>query len=84
MTALHLSFYSFIGAVAFLVFGVIELAVMNRLVYPALRWRYEKAKVTQTQGIEPNRIMALVRFQSLIIMPVIGLLLGERMKTLFG
>ena len=79
-----MSFYSVIAALSFLVLGIVELAVMNRVVYPILRRRYEKAKVTQEQGIEPNRIMALVRIQSLIIMPVIGLLLGDRMKTLFG
>ena len=84
MTALHLTVYSLVGALAFLVLGVIELAVMNRMVYPALRWRYEKAKTTQQQGIEPNRIMTVVKVQSLIIMPLIGFILGDRMKALFG
>ena len=79
-----MSFYSLIGAIAFLVLGVIEYAVLNRVLYPALRWRHEKAKTTQTQGIEPNRIMALVKIQSLIVMPVIGLFFGDRMKALFG
>ncbi len=73
-----------IGAIIFLALGVIEIAVLNRTLYPALRWRHEKAKTTQEQGIEPNRIMALVKIQSLIIMPLLGLWLGTRMKTLFG
>ena len=75
---------SLIGALVFLALGVLELAVLNRTLYPALRWRYEAAKTTQSQGIEPNRIMALVKIQSLIVMPLIGLLLGERMKAIFG
>ncbi|MCB1409540.1 MAG: hypothetical protein KDK22_08425 [Rhodobacteraceae bacterium] len=79
-----MSVYSVIGAVIFLAIGVVELAVLNRVLYPALRWRFEKAKVTQSQGMEPNRIMTLVKIQSLIIMPVIGLFLGDRMKALFG
>ena len=79
-----MTFYSLIGALVFLVLGIIELAVANRMLYPALRWRHEKAKTTQSQGIEPNRIMALVKIQSLIIMPVIGLFLGDRMKAMFG
>ena len=76
--------YSLVGAIVFLVIGAFEIAVLNRTLYPVLRWRHEKAKTTQEQGIEPNRIMALVKIQSLIIMPLIGLFLGDRMKTLFG
>jgi hypothetical protein len=79
-----MNFYSLIGAVIFLAIGVLELAVLNRTLYPVLRWRHEKAKTTQSQGIEPNRIMTLVKIQSLIIMPVIGLFVGDRMKAMFG
>ncbi len=79
-----MTIYSLIGALAFLVLGLIELAVVNRSVYPALRWRYEKAKTTQDHGTDPRRIMLLVRIQSLILMPVLGFLLGDRMKSIFG
>jgi hypothetical protein len=79
-----MTFYSLIGALLFLVLGIVELAVIYRVLYPALRWRYEKAKTTQTQGIEPNRIMTLFRIQSLIVMPLLGLFLGDRMKAIFG
>ena len=79
-----MNFYSLIGAILFLALGVIELIVVNRAIYPALRWRHEKAKMTQSQGIEPNRIMALVKIQSLIVLPLLGLFLGDRMKSLFG
>ena len=79
-----MTFSSLIGAVIFLVVGLAELALVNRKLYPVLRRLHEAAKVTQTQGIEPNRIMALVKIQSLILMPLIGLILGERMKAIFG
>jgi hypothetical protein len=79
-----MNFYSLIGAVAFLALGILELAVLNRTLYPALRWRYEKAKLTQEQGIEPNRIMAIVKIQSLVIMPLLGLFLGKPLKSIFG
>ena len=79
-----MSFYSLVGALVFLIIGVIEYAVLNRVLYPALRWRHEKAKTTQSQGISPNRIMTLVKIQSFIIMPVIGLFLGDRMKAILG
>ena len=73
-----------LGAFAFLILGVLELALVQRYVYPALRWRHERAKLTQTHGVEPNRIMTLVRLQSLLIMPVVGFLLGDRLKTMMG
>ena len=73
-----------IGALLFTVVGLAELALVNRSVYPALRWRFEKAKLTQSQGIRPSTFMALVKFQSLVLMPVFGFLLGDRMKSLFG
>ena len=79
-----MSFASLIGALVFLGLGIVELAVLNRSLYPALRWRHEKAKLTQEQGIDPNRIMLLVKIQSLVVMPVLGLLLGDRMKSIFG
>ena len=73
-----------VGALIFLALGLAEVALVNRSIYPALRWRYEKAKVTQSQGISPSTIMALVKFQSLVLMPVAGFLVGDRMKSLFG
>jgi hypothetical protein len=79
-----MTFFSLIGALVFLAVGIVELALVNRIVYPALRWRYEQAKTTQSQGIAPSRIMTLVKIQSLIAMPVIGLFFGDRMKAILG
>ena len=77
--------YSLLGALIFLILGIAELIVLQRSVYPSLRWRYEQAKTTQTQGIDPARIMTLLRIQSLVFMPVLGLLLGGPViKTFFG
>ena len=72
---------SLIGALVFLGLGLIELAVLNRSLYPTLRWRHEKAKLTQEQGIDPNRIMTLIKIQSLILMPLLGFFFG---KEIFG
>ncbi len=72
------------GALLFLAIGIAELALVNRSFYPSLRWRYEKAKTTQSQGIKPSTIMALVQFQSLVLMPVVGFLVGDRMKSILG
>jgi len=72
------------GALVFAAIGLAEVALVNRSVYASLRWRYEKAKTTQSQGVNPSTIMALVKFQSLVILPVVGLIVGDRMKSLFG
>ena len=72
-----------LGALVFAIIGLAELALVNRSIYPSLRWRFEKAKTTQSQGISPATIMALVKFQSLVLMPVVGFVLGSRMK-MFG
>ena len=76
-----MSFVGLLGALVFLAIGMAELAFVNRSVYPSLRWRYEKAKVTQQQGLAPSTIMALVKVQSLILLPLIGLVIGDRMST---
>lgn len=73
-----------IGALLFLSLGLAEVALFNRSVYPSLRSRFERAKTTQSQGVSPSTIMALVKFQGLVLMPVVGFLIGDRMKFLFG
>lgn len=79
-----MSFAGLIGALLFLGIGIAELAVVNRAVYPLLRWRYEEAKTTQTQGLSPSAIMTLVKIQCLILLPVIGLFLGDRLIAISG
>jgi hypothetical protein len=72
-----------VGAMVFAIIGLAEVALVNRSIYPSLRWRFEKAKTTQSQGVSPATIMALVKFQSLVLLPVVGFVLGSRMK-MFG
>ncbi len=79
-----MSFYNLVGATVFLAVGILILAVANRAFYPALRWRYETAKTTQTQGMDPRRFMTLLKLASLVGMPVIGLFFGDSMKRIFG
>ena len=69
-------FNGLLYALLFLALGVAELAVVQRFVYPALRWRYEKAKVTGAQGVDPRSIMTVFRVQSLLILPLVGFVLG--------
>jgi hypothetical protein len=76
--------YGLIGALIFLVAGLVELALFKGLIYPALRRHYETAKVTASQRHDPSRVMSLIQFQSLVILPVVGFMLGDRIKSLFG
>ena len=76
--------YSPFGAFVFLVLGYVELKIVQRTIYPVLRWRYEEAKVTASQGMDPRRIMGLVKLQSLVLMPIVGLLFGNRFGAMFG
>ena len=69
-------FSGLLYAFVFLALGVAELAVVQRFVYPALRWRYEKAKVTGAQGMDPRSIMTVFRVQSLLILPLVGFVVG--------
>ncbi len=66
-------------ALIFLMLGIFEVMILNRLLYPVLRWRHERAKLTQSQRIRPGLIINALRFQSLVIMPVLGFLLGNRL-----
>jgi hypothetical protein len=68
-----------LGALCFLMLGIVELLILRRTLHPVLRWRYEKAKLTQSQGIQPEVIINFLRFQSLVIMPIVGFVLGNRL-----
>jgi len=70
---------SILWALIFLMLGIFEVMILNRLLYPVLRWRHEKAKLTQSQRIRPDIIITALRFQSLVIMPMLGFLLGNRL-----
>ena len=76
--------YSLLGGLGFLILGIFEVMVLQRVVYPALRWRHEAAKTTQSQGMDPSRIMTLLRIQSLILLPALGLMLGAPLQAMFG
>jgi hypothetical protein len=66
-------------ALLFLVMGLAELALFKRVVYPSLRWRYEKAKATMSTGLRPQLILDLVRVQCFFLLPLIGTYLAMRL-----
>ncbi len=68
---------SLTGAFIFLLVGLAELIVVQTMVLPALRWKHEEAKLTGKQGRDPAWLMNLIRFQSLVLLPIFGLLFGK-------
>ena len=63
----------------FMIMGVAELTLFKATIYPSLRWRYEKAKVTMSAGMKPELILELVRVQCLFLLPLIGTFLAMRL-----
>ncbi len=77
MTAI--SQYGVLGAFCGLLFGVIDFAILNRLLYPRLRDSYEFAKTEQRQGVSPAVIMNIIKLSCFTVFPVIGYLIGQEM-----
>lgn len=73
-----------LSAFIFLVIGFIELMLVQTMIYPILRARFEAAKVTASQGMDPSRIMNFVKLQSLVLMPVVGYYLGNYFQKMAG
>lgn len=70
------SFSNVIGLLVFLGAGIVLLALFHRFVYPLLSARYEKAKVTGTQGKDPGSFSRIVYLVGLLLFPLAGFLLG--------
>jgi len=76
--------YNLLGALVFLVIGLIDIMFVQRMVYPQMRKRYEEAKVTGSQGRDPALFMNGIRFFSLVLLPVVGFMMGDTFEAMFG
>ena len=76
--------YNLLGALVFLVIGLVDIMFIQRMVYPQMRRRHEEAKVTGTQGRDPALFMNGIRFFSLVLLPVVGFMLGDTFEAMFG
>ena len=74
---MELTVFSLLGGVAMLMLGLASYGVLRRILYPALRWRYERMKAYGRRGIEPNVWMELLKAVNLVALPVVGLLFGD-------
>jgi hypothetical protein len=74
---MELTVFSLLGGMAMLMVGLASYGVLRRILYPALRWRYERMKAYGRRGIEPNVWMELLKAVNLVALPVAGLLFGD-------
>jgi hypothetical protein len=74
---MELTVFSLLGGVVMLMVGLASYGVLRRMLYPALRWRYERMKAYGRRGIEPNVWMEVLKVVNLLALPAIGLLFGD-------
>jgi hypothetical protein len=60
-----------------LLVGLAGYGFLRRMLYPALRWRYERRKAYGRRGIEPNVWMEVLKAVNLLALPAVGLLFGD-------
>ncbi len=74
---MELTALSLLGGLVMLIVGLVDDALMRRMLYPSLRWRYERMKAYGRRGIEPTIVMTAVKAVNLLVLPAVGLLLGD-------
>ena len=77
------SLYSLAGLLIMLGIGLLDFGLYQRLIYPAIRARHEKAKVTGTHGRDPRQLSLIIKIVSLIILPVLGFIFGDPLLSGF-
>ncbi len=69
---------SLLGAFCMLVYGLVQYLVLKRMLYGVLRDRYERAKLTMSQGLlEPGLFWAGFKLLNMVVLPVLGFVYGE-------
>jgi hypothetical protein len=74
---MELTVFSLLGGVVMLIVGLVSYGVLHRMLYPHLRWRYERMKAYGRRGIEPNVWMEVLKVVNLLALPAVGLLFGD-------
>jgi hypothetical protein len=74
---MELTVFSLLGGVVMLIVGLVSYGVLHRMLYPLLRWRYERRKAYGRRGIEPNVWMEVLKVVNLLALPAVGLLFGD-------
>jgi hypothetical protein len=78
---MELTVFSLLGGLLMLLVGLAGNAFLRRMLYPALRWRYERMKAYGRRGIEPNVWMEVLKAVNLLALPAAGLLFGDALLS---
>lgn len=76
--------YGVLGAFLGLLFGVLDYALLNKLLYPRLRDSYEYAKTEQRQRVNPAFVMGIIKLGCFTVFPAIGFVLGQELSRNSG
>ena len=60
-----------------------EFSVLQRVLYTPLRDRYERAKVSGTQGMDPSVFWNIMRMINFIVLPALGFAFGDMILSPF-
>ena len=74
---MNLTVLSLLGGLLMLIVGLASYGVLHRMLYPSLRWRYERRKAYGRRGVEPHVWMELLKVVNLLALPAVGLLFGD-------
>ncbi len=80
---LTFSLYSVAGLLIMMGLGLIVLGIYQRWLYPTMRRRHEKAKVTGSHGRDPADIRLVFKSLALLVLPTLGFLYGDTVLTSF-
>jgi hypothetical protein len=82
---MEISHLSLLGAFAMLVFGIAEYIILQRILYLPMRQRYERAKVTAKQKMDPSLFWTALKVVNLVVLPVVGFIFGDPvLRPFFG
>jgi hypothetical protein len=73
------SVWNLFGLIAGAAAGVLLLAAFNRFIYLSISFKYEEAKATGGAALNPRLVASIMRFLSLIALPVLGFLFGHQL-----
>ncbi len=71
-----LVFYNLLAALIMLALGLAGMAVLSRILYPALRERHGRALAHGGKAMPPRLVMRLLWLTALLVLPIAGFHFG--------
>ena len=57
------------------------VALFHGMIYPGLRRAHERAKVTQSQGVDPGVYRFALQVAALVLLPIVGFVAGLKLSS---